>query len=369
MGEYFKSEHENILNKLEPTADSMLTSAKAMSQGASDLSDQMEKLSKYMGTTNWTEQGATEFSDLTIATLKASAETIQNNIESGLVKACSLAVDLLAALKDLKERDTTLTNMREELSRLRQSGSEEDYGLKYTIKTAERNIDTTVRQCKEALDKVDNLIDSIKDLNGNVQEVTISKASIGDIADYSGNQHLIQITYNGKQYYVVNTKTPVLEYAKYVQEAGVWQRYILGGECMLLSQYYAKDMLTGNFTSQGTMVSGGGGPATRMNSRVTSEDDPNVILKYIYEEACKGRPTVLQVTQVNPNARHLVTVVGFDASVRGAADLTPDKIFVLDCADGQLQTLDGHNRRLRRQNGVYLAYGATQEFLDKEVNV
>ena len=138
---------------------------------------------------------------------------------------------------------------------------------------------------------------------------------------------------------------------------------------MLLSQYYAKDMLTGNYTSQGTMVSGGGGPATRMNSRVTSEDDPNVILKYIYEEACAGRPTVLQVTQVNPNARHLVTVVGFDGSVRSAADLTPDKIFVLDCADGQLQTLDGHNRRLRKQNGVYLAYGATQEFLDKEVNV
>ena len=41
MGEYFKSDHENILNKLEPTADSMLTSAKAMNQGATELSEQM----------------------------------------------------------------------------------------------------------------------------------------------------------------------------------------------------------------------------------------------------------------------------------------------------------------------------------------
>ena len=62
------------------------------------------------------------------------------------------------------------------------------------------------------------------------------------------------------------------------------------------------------------------------------------------------------------------------SSVTSAQDLTPDKILVLDCVDGKIQTLGqarsegGHERRLYAQGGNYQALGPTENFLSKEVN-
>lgn len=186
---------------------------------------------------------------------------------------------------------------------------------------------------------------------------------------------MLKITYEGKEYYVVNTKINCVDYQRYVAKNGLTQNNgLCPDDCMVLSQYYAVDMLRGTKTSGNTMSQGQGGPAVRMNDYVSSQSrDP--VLKYIYTEALAGRPTVLQVTQVNSykGDRHLVTVVGFDSSVQSYKDLNADNIFVLDCVDGKLQTLSksrskgGHERDLFNQGGNYFVRGATTEFLNKEV--
>lgn len=186
---------------------------------------------------------------------------------------------------------------------------------------------------------------------------------------------MITSTYEGKNFNVVNTKLSVSDYEAYVQKNGVNQNSgLLPSDCMLLSQYYAKDLLTGKYTSKQSMANGQGGPAVRMNERCRSTNEQDV-LNYTYNELNEGHPVVLQVSQVNSYKgwRHLVTAVGYDSSVQSAQDLNPDTILVLDCVDGEVQTLSkarsqgGHERRLFAQGGNFQALGPTQEFLSKEV--
>ncbi|MBP5678431.1 MAG: hypothetical protein J6X28_01205 [Bacilli bacterium] len=180
----------------------------------------------------------------------------------------------------------------------------------------------------------------------------------------SGN--MVSYTYDGKNFNVVNTKTSINDYQAYVKQNGLYQNAgLLGGECMLLSQYYAKDMLTGKNTSKSTMASLGGSPATRINEKSTSPEQEDV-LKYMYSELAEGHPVVLQVTQRDPHGRHLVTAVGFNSSVTSAADLTPENILVLDCVDGEIQTLDKRGRTLKKTTN-YQAIGPTDTFLASEV--
>jgi hypothetical protein len=56
-------------------------------------------------------------------------------------------------------------------------------------------------------------------------------------------------------------------------------------------------------------------------------------------------------------------MVGYTSDVKSAADLTPDKILVLDCVDGKVQTLSERNRKLFNQGGTYQALGPTEKFL------
>ena len=213
-------------------------------------------------------------------------------------------------------------------------------------------------------------------INGATAEGTSNVSSANSQSAISSGK-MITSQYEGKNFNVVNTKIPVSTYEQYVQKNGVNQNSgLLGGDCMLLSQYYAKDLLTGKYTSKSSMAACQGGPAVRMNERCRSTNEQDV-LNYTYNELNQGHPVVLQVSQVNSYKgwRHLVTAVGYDSSVQSAKDLNPDTILVLDCVDGEVQTLSkarsagGHERRLFAQGGNYQALGPTEEFLAKEVNV
>lgn len=74
-----------------------------------------------------------------------------------------------------------------------------------------------------------------------------------------------------------------------------------------------------------------------------------------------------QIVSSIDGGRHLVTVVGFDASVQSYKDLTSDEILVIDCVDGKIQTLSERNRKLFNQDKQFFARGATDTFLSKEV--
>ena len=182
-------------------------------------------------------------------------------------------------------------------------------------------------------------------------------------------EHLKEYTYtdsegNTQKFYMIDTPTAVEDYEAYLQKYGIYQNAgLLGSECMLLSQYYGCDLLRGTYTRKSTMQERGGSPATRMNEGCVSENEQD-ILNYVYNEVNEGNPVVLQVTQkmTYKGWRHLVTVVGYDSSVKSAEDLTPDKILVLDCVDGKVQRLSDRNRKLYNQGGKYLAYGPTETF-------
>jgi hypothetical protein len=188
--------------------------------------------------------------------------------------------------------------------------------------------------------------------------------------EYPDNSNLVSFTYNGKDFFVVNTKIPIADYEQYIKSNKMYQDAgLLGGQCMILSQYYAVDLLRGTYTKKSDMADLKGGPATRINEPCVSSDY-NVVANYVFNEIMEGNPVVLQVTQKHSDQgkRHLVTVVGFTSDVRSAADMNPDNILVLDCYDGRIQTLSERNRRFFAQGGTYLAYGPTEKFKTKEVN-
>ena len=182
-------------------------------------------------------------------------------------------------------------------------------------------------------------------------------------------EHLVEYTHTDKfgntaKYYVVDTKISVKDYENYVLTNKLYQNAgLLGSECMLLSQYYACDMLSGKLSSKGKMLNRQGAPACRMNEGCTSLTD-DAVLKYAYDEINEGNPVVLQVTQkmTYKGWRHLVTMVGYKSTVKSYKDLTPENILVLDCVDGKVQTLAERNRKLYNQGNKYLAYGPTETF-------
>lgn len=230
-----------------------------------------------------------------------------------------------------------------------------------------------------------SIINYLKDTSSNYQAgdqaATNTITDVGsnttsvDSQSYISSGAMKNYTYRGQNFNVVNTKMDVATYEQYVQKNGLNQNAgLLGGDCMLLSQYYATDLLRGTYTRKSTMADRQGSPATRINERVASTNQDDV-LNYAYQELSEGHPVVLQVSQIHSDQglRHLVTAVGYDSSVTSAKDLTPDKILVLDCVDGKIQTLGqarsegGHERRLFAQGGNYQALGPTEKFLAKEV--
>ena len=380
-------------------ASGMTADAEAVSTKVSEVGTTVSSLSSSISTSGWQEMGITELSSNVLPSLDANHKTVASNISNSLQKIVTKAIgELLPETQKLKEEDEKYDRLNEELKALTpvdqyDSEGKENPGYSAYISKKnelETNIADSKKKCEEYVQKCDALANEIKSLDGSVADFKkveaaapsgtdttqgeTGTAQIGGVVPGTDGK-MIEVTVNGKKFMVCNTKINCLDYEKYVQKNGLHQNAgLLGGECMLLSQYYCVDMLRGTYTSRNAMKETEGSPATRINDYVKSPNrEP--ILQYIYNEAVAGRPTVLQATQVRSSEglRHLVTVVGFDSSVKSYKDLTPDKILVLDCVDGKIQTLGqsrasgGHARDLFAQGGNYFARGATKKFLAKEV--
>ena len=206
----------------------------------------------------------------------------------------------------------------------------------------------------------------------NANSTITNLGSLGDASLGALNQSALvtdgsmySYLYNGKEFNVTNTKINVDDYAAYLQKNKIYQNAgFMGNQCMLLSQYFASDMLKGTYTSKDTMADHGGSPAVKMNEKVIS-GNVEPVMEYTYNELSQGNPVVLQVTQKKSNEgkRHLVTAVGYSSSVTSYQDLTPENILVLDCVDGKVQTLDERNRNYFNQGGNYQVLGPTEKFL------
>ena len=203
------------------------------------------------------------------------------------------------------------------------------------------------------------------DVISGIGSSTLNTGTSVDSQALLNNGTMYTYTHNGQVFNVTNTKINVDDYASYIQKNKMYQNAgFLGSQCMLLSQYYASDMLRGEYTSKETMSEHGGSPAVKMNERTKSTSEEPV-KDYVYQELSQGHPVVLQVTQKRSNEglRHLVTAVGYSSNVSSSADLTPENILVLDCVDGKVQTLSERNRKLYNQGGNYQALGPTNTFL------
>ncbi len=395
---YFVDPYKKYNESLS-SASSMTADAETVSTKVSEVGTTVSNLNSSISTSGWQEMGITELSSNVLPSLDANHKTVSTNITNSLQKIVTKALgELLPETQKLKEEDEKYDQLNEELKALTpvdqyDSEGKENPGYSAYISKKnelETNIAESKRKCEEYVQKCDSLANEIKGMDGSVEEFKKVEAAtdggtngdqsqagvteIGGIVPGTDGK-MIEVTVNGKKFMVCNTKINCLDYEKYVQKNGLHQNAgLLGGECMLLSQYYAVDMLRGTYTTKDTMANAKGGPALRINDYVKSPNrEP--ILQYIYNEAVAGRPTVLQATQVRSNEglRHLVTVVGFTSDVKSYKDLTPDNILVLDCVDGKIQTLGqsresgGHARDLFAQGGNYFARGATKEFLAKEV--
>ena len=351
-----------------------------------DINSLIKSLKSSLSSSGWKEMGIDEISNTTIPKLTSNIETLESNLENGLQAVATASInELLPLLTKLKEEDEKYEDTNTELNNLVvpvQYDKDGDVTAAYSAYIKQRNslqakLSEYRINCQNYKNNCDTVITKIKSLETAVadfKEEVVTSSSGSETAtltlvDGESSGAVIKVSYSGKEFYVVNTKNSVLNYEKYIQQNGLYQNAgLLGNQCMLLSQYYAVDLMRGTYTSGNTMANTQGSPATRINNRVSSENEDDV-LRYIYSEVQQGRPTVLQVTQKRSNEglRHLVTVVGVDSSVTSYKDLTPDKILVLDCVDGKVQTLSDRTRTLYNQGGRYQALGATQAFLAKEV--
>ncbi len=375
----------------------VLSSGSNSSGNASAISDKLSSaettianVDSTLASSSWEELGIEDLSNSVIPNLKKNMASFSSNYGKLSQMTSKAFGELLPETTKLKEADDLYDKTCEELNNLtavpqfNEDGTSNDAYHTYIsnkIALEAKKIEYK-NKCEEYIRNCNSIYNSIKSIDSSAEEFTAAVSASSSSIDDSGSiiesvegGKMLKITYKGKEYYVVNTNINCLDYEKYVQKYGLCQNNgLLGGDCMVLSQYYAMDMLRGTWTSYNQMASGSGSPATRMSEYVKSDEEEDV-LKYLYDEALAGRPTVLQVSQVNSykGERHLVTVVGFDSSVKSYKDLTPDKIFVLDCVDGKLQTLSqsrsegGHERYVYAQGGYYLIKGATDAFKSEEV--
>ena len=376
----------------------ILSGASNSSSSISSTSDKISSADKIISNINssitgsqWTELGVEELAGNVIPNLKSNMSVFAANFEILSQMSSKAFGELYPATKNLKEADEKYEEVLNELNSLvsvsptnSDGSANPDYQTYVSKKDElEKKKEEYKLKCEEYVRDCNTAYNSIKSLDSSATafkvEVKLAASSKKNdtktiIESVEGGK-LLKVSVEGREFYICNSKINALDYEKYVQKYGLTQNNgLLGGQCLVLSQYYAVDMMRGTWTSKSTMASGGGSPATRINDVVTSESiDP--ILKYIYEETLAGRPTVLQVTQVNSykGERHLVTVVGFDSSVKSYKDLNADNILVLDCVDGKVQTLSksrasgGHERDIYAQAGKYSVRGATDAFKSQEV--
>ena len=405
MATYYVDPYTKYYDKLNSASD-MSSNATSIASGMTESRAIIQGLNSTVSTSNWNELGLQQISQNIFPAMMEYGETISNNIENVLKAAADKATgELLPEVKKLKEEDEKLDELKNELSSLSapsQYDSDGKTNPAYTTYLNKKNeletkINESKTKCEEYKANCDSIANAIKAMDANIEEKEFNNGSSSGTEQVDANLDqsasivgsveggkMIKINVGGHEFYVANTRISVTDYEKYINKVGLTQNAgFMGSLCSTLSQVYACDLMRGTYTARSDDAVSAQSPCTRVGATCesTNEDD---IKKYLFDEISAGRVCTLQATQVMTNvngSRHVVTVVGYDSSVKSYKDLNPDTILVLDCVDGKIQTLSGyertdgkgHNRKLYAMGNskgqrTYLAHGATEAFLSKEVN-
>ena len=371
----YKKYYETLKSKTSITSE-----CGNITSSISESSTSLSNLKTLLSSSTWKEMGIEELATATIPNLSKNVQTLQENFETCLKKAVDDAINkLLPETEKLKNESEKYDDIKSKLDSLVEPDSKSKNYQSYLDEKnkLESELNESRMKCEEYKRNCDTIASAIKSLNGSVknfEKATVTSSSKNNpeitIIDGSTTGKLYKVNYNGTEFYVANTKNNLFNYQNYVLKNGIYQNAgFLGGQCNLLSQNYAVDLMRGTNTPKSIFGTSSAAPATRINKQVRSQNIDDILM-YMYSEINNGRPIALQVTQKRSNEglRHFVTVVGFDASVKSYKDLTPDKILVMDCVDGKVQRLSDRNRSLFNQGGKgYYALGATDVFLAKEV--
>ena len=404
---YFVDPYKRYYEKLSSMGD-VSQSASSVKSSTETATSSITSLSSSIDDSKWSEMGIDELKTNVLPSLLANHKVLESNINI-LTKIVNLATgSLLSTLASLKAEDERLETLTNEYNTLLSNpeyvydseGNKTDaltaeYSAKLTAKKKE--MDESEEKCKALVAEADGIIIEIKSLDASVSDFsvdlgTVSASSSPELEASLGSTvkdgKMIEIEFNGKKFYIANTHINAVDYEKYIQQSGAYQgKGLRPSGCAIISQIYAMDMMRGTTTSKNRMANDRSlGASSRFNRSIKSTDE-DTFLEGLYNELVNGRVTTLQVTQRDTTTgsdghytgpRHVVTVVGFDSSVKSYKDLNPNTILVLDCADGKIQTLSqsrsegGHERDLyaRKDNKgeySYFAHIATETFINKEV--
>lgn len=382
MSTYFVDPYTKYYNGLNSNT-SIVNESKNVVSFISDSVTTLNTLNSQLKSSSWREKGYSELLISAVPGLASNVTTLENFASDGLFAACSMAIkNLLPLVTELKAEDEKYEDLKKQLASLTPVSEYDEKGKPNSgyadyIKTKtelENAIEESMQKCIKLQNDAKNSAQSIKAMDGSVAFATSSNAASSSSSIYSAGlatDNLVAVNYNGEEFYVVNTKVPVIDYAEHVQKNKMYQNAgVLGSQCMIASQVYARDLLIGHYTSYDEFANAlNGNAATKINNKCLSSDK-NEVISFVYNEINEGHPVVLQVTQKRSNEglRHLVTVVGYNQNVKSASELTEKDILVLDNVDGKIQTLSERNRTLYDQGKGYYALAPTEAFLAKEVD-
>ena len=395
MAEFFIDPYKKYYDTLQTMTD-ITGESTAMASAAGTAASSIDGVSSEIGSSDWKEQGVTILSSAALSSLKSNISTLESNITNSLTAACEIAIgSMLPELDSLKTEDENYESIKTKLNELVIPTQYDDEGnttSTYRMYLSEKNsleyqLSESERKCKQYQTDINNYADQIKAKDSAIQDIkktVVTSDGVKEltILDYDANSKLMKISFRGQEFYIANTRINAIDYQDYVQRAKLYQNAgFMDGQCAILAQVYACDMMRGTLTGRSADAVKAQSPSTRLLDGCSS---PNIddVLEYVYNETINGRLTTLTVTQRATvwdgtkwtGPRHVVTVVGFDSSVKSYKDLNEDTILVLDCVDGKIQTLSqaredgGHDRHIYAQDGNYFAHGATQDFLAKEVD-
>lgn len=170
----------------------------------------------------------------------------------------------------------------------------------------------------------------------------------------------------GQNYFIVNTATDPLEYGKVVLSKGMSQKTALGSQCLMIAQWYALEIMSGNTSSYNDYLNLSGSPSTKINNSIKSQDI-GIIKNGLFDFLNNGYPAVIKVSRTS-SGRHYVTAIGYKNEVKNASDLNENNILVLDNASGKISTLadSGYgNRKFYAEQNQFEVIGPNNEFIKR----
>lgn len=257
MGTYFINPYKNYYEKLN-TNTNIINECNNLISSATTSQQIIDSLNSKLVDSRWKELGYQELVSNSIPGISTEIQTIMNNLTDGLLSVCTISInELLPLLIKLKEEDEKFEGLKCDLANLKaperydkkgnETQSYRDYiSQESSLKSA---INDSEKLCIQYQKEIDNIVNNIKSLDSSIQETntsayaTTSTSGIS-VVSTSNLDNLVKINYNGINYNVVNTKIPVVEYSEYVQKNRMYQNAgALGGQCMIASQIYARDLL------------------------------------------------------------------------------------------------------------------------------